>query len=55
MILKLSILAKEGISIDSIREATPEKVVLLPEHVSEENVRKVLPKLNTIAENETNN
>ena len=38
IILKLVILAKEGISIDIIREATTDKVTLSPEPIYEEDV-----------------
>ena len=36
--LKLAILAKEGISIDTLREDPPDKVSFPPEPINEENV-----------------
>ena len=38
IMLKLAILAKEGISIDNLREDPPDKVTLPPEPIYEANV-----------------
>ena len=38
ILLKLAILAKEGISIDTLREDPPDKNTLPPEHIYEANV-----------------
>ena len=39
IILKLDILAKEGISIDTLREDPPDKINLPLEHIYEDNVK----------------
>ena len=38
IMLKLAIMAKEGISIDTLLEDPPHKVILPPEHIYENNV-----------------
>ena len=53
IVLKLAILAKDGISIDILREATPDKVSFPPEPIYEETWTTALLKVNKIAKSKT--